>query len=232
MTLRPLDWPKLVAGLLCLHAWACTAAGEAADSSPRSTSFTLQPGQSKPCLLGDFKAGQTLRLLLSLEQASPGPGDRVTAELAALSVRVQWRQLPLAESERVAIEAEPNDRWQEANPLQLGRDVHGTADDVDYLANTNEGKRGCDWFRFEVEGREPVLVYFQLDLLDRDVSANLRVYTVDQKSAGTRLYLTGKDPMEIVHDRERERYSKHISRTFTKGTYYLEVNANHPDYIL
>ncbi len=38
--------------------------------------------------------------------------------------------------------------------------------------------------------------------------------------------------MEIVHDRERERYSKHISRTFSKGIYYLEVNANHPDYIL
>src|SRR5208337_5541298 len=147
MTLRPLDRPKLVAGLLCLHAWACAAAGEAADSSPRSTSFTLQPGKSKPCLLGDFKAAQTLRLLLSLEH-SPGPGDRVTAELAgpgiqpiskemnagdpdwfltcrppsdgpvavtltrcidssraALSVGVQWRQLPLAESERVAIEA-------------------------------------------------------------------------------------------------------------------------------
>ena len=45
-------------------------------------------------------------------------------------------------------------------------------------------------------------------------------------------YLNGKDPMEIVHDRERKRYSKHISRTFTRGTYYLEVNANHPDYIL
>ncbi len=38
--------------------------------------------------------------------------------------------------------------------------------------------------------------------------------------------------MEIVHDRERERYSKHISRTFTKGIYYLQVNANHPSYIL
>jgi cellulose synthase operon protein C len=45
-------------------------------------------------------------------------------------------------------------------------------------------------------------------------------------------YLKGKDPMEIAHDRERERYSKHISRTFSRGTYYLEVNANHPDYIL
>ena len=143
MTLRPPDWPKLVAGLLCLHAWAIAAAGETVDASPRSTSFTLEPGQSRPCLLGDLKAGQTLSLLLSLEQASPGPGDRVTAELAgpgikpirkemyegdpdwyltfrpasdgrvavtlirgndsgraALSVRVQWRQLPLAERER------------------------------------------------------------------------------------------------------------------------------------
>ena len=79
---------------------------------------------------------------------------------------------------------------------------------------------------------KPVLVYFQLDLLDRDVSANLRVYTVDAKTGGPVPYLKGKDPMEIVHDRERERYSKHISRTFTRGTYYLEVNANHPDYIL
>ena len=143
MTLRPPDWPKLVAGLLCLHAWAIAAAGETADPLPRSTSFTLQPGQSRSCLLGDLKAGQTLSLLLSLEQASPGPGDRVTAELAgpgikpirkemyagdpdwyltfrpasdgrvavtlirgndsgraSLSVRVQWRQLPLAERER------------------------------------------------------------------------------------------------------------------------------------
>ena len=226
MPLRPLEWPKLLAGLLRVHACTIAAAGDAADASPRSTSFTLEPGQSRACPLGDIEAGQTLRLLLSLEQALPGAGDRVTAELAgpgiksiskemnagdpdwflicrtssggpvavtltrgndpgraALSVAVRWRQLPLAESERLAIEAEPNNRWQEANPLQLGRDVYGTADDVDYLANTKEGKCGLDWFRFEVEGPEPVLVFFQLDLLDRDVSANLRVYTVDPKSA-------------------------------------------------
>ena len=238
--------------------------------------LTLEPGQSSQCPLGHLKAGQTLRLLLNLEQPSPGPLDRVTAELTGPGIKPISKEmhagdpdwfltcrpssdgpvavtltrgndsvrgslsvarsiggsLPLAESERTAIEAEPNDRWQDANPLQLGRDVYGTADDVDYLANTNEGKCGLDWFKFEVQSPDPVLVYFQLDLLDRDVSANLRVYTVDPKSGGTRLYLAGKDPMEIVHDRERERYSKHISRTFTRGTYYLEVNANHPDYIL
>ncbi len=55
---------------------------------------------------------------------------------------------------------------------------------------------------------------------------------MDPKTGRPEPYLKGKDPMEIVHDRERERYSKHISRTFTRGTYYLEVNANHPDYIL
>ena len=95
-----------------------------------------------------------------------------------------------------------------------------------------KGNRGSTGFGSRLPSEKPILVYFQLDLLDRDVSANLRVYTVDPKSGRPEPYLNGKDPMEIVHDRERERYSKHISRTFTRGTYYLEVNANHPDYIL
>ena len=151
---------------------------------------------------------------------------------ARLEVRVAWTHLSIPEADRAAIEAEPNDSWREANELRLGRDVYGTGDDVDYLENRAEGKTGLDWFRFEVKDDKPILVYFQLDLLDRDVSANLRVYTVDAKTGRPEPYLKGKDPMEIVHDRERERYSKHISRSFTRGTYYLEVNANHPDYIL
>jgi hypothetical protein len=151
---------------------------------------------------------------------------------AAIAVRTCWRLASYSEVEREAIEVEPNDTWQQANPLRLGRDVYGTADDVDYLDNPREGKSGLDWFRFEVKGQKPALVYFQLDLLDRDVPANLRVYTVDAKTNQVTLYRTGRDPMEIVHDRERERYSKHLSRTFPPGTYYLEVNANHPDYVL
>ncbi len=114
----------------------------------------------------------------------------------------------------------------------LGRDVYGSADDVNYLDNKQEGRAGLDWFRFEVTAKGSILVYFQLDLLDRDVSVDLRVHTVDPKTGRPEPYLRGKDPMEVVHDRERERYSKHLSRTFTRGTYYLEVNANHPDYIL
>jgi HEAT repeat protein len=150
---------------------------------------------------------------------------------ASIPVSVDWARIPLAADERAAVEAEPNDDWRHANPLILGRDVYGSADDVDYLENRDEGKSGLDWFKIEVEDMSPILVYFQLDLLDRDVSANLRLYTVG-KDGTPAPYELGKDPMEIVHDRERERYSKHISRTLTKGTYFLEVNANHPDYIL
>ncbi len=149
-----------------------------------------------------------------------------------LSVRVAWSRPVVPRGDRAAIEAEPNDTWQQANVLELGRDVYGTADDVDYLENVEEGKSGLDWFRLEVAGGKRILVYFQLDLLDRDVSANLAIYTVSATTGRPEPYLSGKDPMEIVHDRERERYSKHISRTFTPGTYYLQVNANHPDYIL
>lgn len=150
---------------------------------------------------------------------------------SALPILIDWSSLPLNKSDIPAIEAEPNNDWRHANPLILGRDVYGNADDVDYLDNPEEGRSGLDWFRIVVDSDEPILVYFQLDLLDRDVSANLRVYTVDPSGRPT-LYESGKDPMEIVHDRERERYSKHISRTFTSGTYYLQVNANHPAYIL
>jgi cellulose synthase operon protein C len=148
-----------------------------------------------------------------------------------LPIDVDWARIPLSDNDRAAFEAEPNDDWRHANPLVLGRDVYGSADDVDYLENAQEGKIGLDWFKLQIEDESPMLVYFQLDLLDRDVSANLRLHHVGSKGE-VEPYAVGKDPMEVVHDRERERYSKHISRVLPKGTYYLEVNANHPDYIL
>jgi HEAT repeat protein len=173
-------------------------------------------------------------LYLTYRPADGGPARvviRAAEGSSEIPVLVEWSRLDLPDDQAPAIEAEPNDDWRRANPLVLGRDVYGSADDVDYLENPEEGRSGLDWFRFEVDSETPVLAYFQLDLLDRDISANLRVYRVGDDGVPA-AYQAGKDPMEIVHDRERERYSKHISRTFTKGTYYFEVNANHPAYVL
>ncbi|MDG3006354.1 HEAT repeat domain-containing protein [Paludisphaera mucosa] len=156
--------------------------------------------------------------------------SKAVATAPALQVSLSWRGDGLSEDDHAALESEPNDEWGSANRLVLGRTVYGSADDVEFLDNREEGRSGLDWFRFEVESEKPVLVTFTLDLIDRDVSADLRIFTVED--GRPKVYSAGKDPMEIVHDRERERYSKNLVRTFTKGVYYLRVNANHPAYIL
>ena len=279
---RPTCRQAPLVGLWCAWLSLATVALQSAAQVQENTSLrdapgdiSLKPAQSENLALGHVKAGETYRLIITLESGTLAVADRVRVDLTGtgpdkiskdlhagdpdlylpyrpradgeprlrltrtgnsgdqpLEVRIDWSQLALAQTDRPAIEAEPNDSWRDANELRLGRDVYGTADDVDYLENPAEGKTGLDWFRFEVTDDKPILVYFQLDLLDRDVSANMRVYTGDAQTNRLTPYLNGKDPMEIVHDRERERYSKHISRSFTRGTYYLEVNANHPDYIL
>ncbi len=150
-----------------------------------------------------------------------------------LRVRVDWgRRAVESPADQAAIEAEPNDSWPTSNRLILGRPVYGSADDVDDLDHPDEGRAGLDWFRFDVPAGPPILAFFHLELLDRDVSANLRVYRLNPEGDGVELDEAGKDPTEVVHDRERERYSTHLSRTLGPGTYFVEVNANHPDYIL
>jgi hypothetical protein len=171
-----------------------------------------------------------------------------------LPIEIVLRQLPIAAHDADAFDPGPN-RLETAAPLVLGRSVYGGVDEVDYLDNRDEATRGLRWFRIDYTDDQPGLVYIYLDILDRDVSVNLRMYRKDPTTGRVHFYPakpdgsqarydpavaeSGIDPMEIIHDREgnpmrgqEERYSKHISRVLTRGTYYLEVNANHPDYIL
>jgi hypothetical protein len=164
-----------------------------------------------------------------------------------LPLSLKVREWSIPQEDRAAFEAEPNNSWKEANPLVIGRTVYGNNEDADYLDNKDErplkgyaggldnprrSRPGLDWFRFEADWEEARLVFFELDVLDRDVSVNLRTYVQDATGTGVVLFTEGKDPMEIVHDREPERYSKSITRLLEKGTYYLQVNGNHPRYIL
>ncbi|HEU5117563.1 MAG TPA: HEAT repeat domain-containing protein, partial [Isosphaeraceae bacterium] len=168
-------------------------------------------------------------------RATPGGTVRLSIQSSGSTrphlVLIEATSIPVAASERHAIEAEPNNDWQQANPLLLGRDVYGSADDVDYLHNTNEGEEGLDWYRVELTEPNDSLVFFHLDLVDRDVSADLRLFTLNDHG-GLEPFETGKDPMETIHNRERVRYSTHLSRVLSRGTYYLRVNANHPCYVL
>src|SRR5438093_2521426 len=192
---------------------------------------------------GDLRLGKTLHagdpsyfvnfrprvhgpVILRWEPSRKAPGGPPVA------ARLELRRMELSRAEQVAFEAEPNDSWQEANPLVAGRAIYGSADDIEYLDNRQEYKIGWDWFRLDFDQPEPKLVYFELDLPDRDIPLQLLFYRYNSSTNSIEPYTRGKDPMEVPHDGQKVRYSKLITRVLSKGRYYLAVLANHPFYLL
>ena len=158
--------------------------------------------------------------------------SRAHPEGPPVPLRLELRRVESSGAEQVAFEAEPNDSWQEANPLVLGRTVYGGGDDIEYLDNEQEYKIGWDWFRIDFDETEPKLVYFELDLPDRDIPLQLLFYRHNPATGSIEPYARGRDPMEVLHDGQKVRYSKFITRVLSKGRYYLAVLANHPFYLL
>ncbi|PYV04481.1 MAG: hypothetical protein DMG10_07955, partial [Acidobacteria bacterium] len=71
------------------------------------------------------------------------------------------------------LEAEPNNTWRQANPIELGKTIFATADDAPYIAVGEEREievlnRAVDWYRLEIQDPRPLLVFFEIDILDRD----------------------------------------------------------------
>ncbi|HET6383699.1 MAG TPA: HEAT repeat domain-containing protein [Armatimonadota bacterium] len=147
----------------------------------------------------------------------------------------------------VVIEAEPNDTWQQAQTVPLGGTVIGTADDRPYLIapGQNEAESlaaGADWFKFVQPDKTPKLVDFNLDILDRDVPANILVFTPG-KSGKLTPYTEGVDPVSGPHESQvgptmnengvtLNSGNKFTTRVLRQGVYYVQVSANHPAYRL
>ncbi|MGH9446032.1 MAG: HEAT repeat domain-containing protein, partial [Terriglobia bacterium] len=153
---------------------------------------------------------------------------------APVRYQVLVQRLPVSPGSFTAFGRLPDSTWQDARPMRLGYTVFGSTDEIEYLDNTQEGKNGLDWYTFTFRGPKPKLVMFDIDVLDRDVPLNLRLFKAVQSPSGTMLreYTEGKDPEEIKHDMQTQMDSKLITRVLTAGTYYLEVKANHPAYQL
>ena len=138
-----------------------------------------------------------------------------------------------------SLEEEPNDRWEDANPIALGHTVFGTADDVPYIPvpGTNagaalEGNTGVDWFRFEFTEARPKLVLFQVDLMERDnIPVDVAVFRVQR---GGRCRTTrGRTRWRCRTKCRRCPETNSLTRILRgSGTYYIRVRANHPEYKL
>ncbi|MBS1834274.1 MAG: hypothetical protein JST65_16275, partial [Acidobacteria bacterium] len=136
------------------------------------------------------------------------------------------------------VKREPNNTWQQANSIPLGAVVFASADENPYLPfeNTPRPKDPMgeqDWYRFEFTEAKPKLVYFQVELMERDhLPVDVAVFRVgaDGKAAP---YFEGEDPVALPHEVQALPGNKFTARVLKdRGTYYVCVRANHPEYKL
>ena len=154
----------------------------------------------------------------------------------AIGYRVELRALNLSAADAVQIAPNTARDWQHASPMVLGKTVFGTADDIEYLYNTEEGKNGWQWLTFEYNDPTPKLVFFEFDLLDRDVPCTLKLFRQENGPQGLHLveYKYGIDPTEIRHDDQYDELVgfKFLTRVLNSGKYFLSMKANHPRWSL
>jgi hypothetical protein len=147
-------------------------------------------------------------------------------EAASGKYRLQINELPASTS----IEQEPNNRWHDANPIALGQTVFGSADEHYLTGATDEDD--ADWYRIEFDAPSPKLVFFQIELMERD---NLPVDVSVHRVAGGKAvaFNEGEDPVTLPHEVQALPGNKFTTRILKeKGTYYIRVRANHPEYKL
>ena len=159
----------------------------------------------------------------------------IQATAASGNYALQVNQWPLS----ALVKSGPNHRWEDAQEIPLGKTIFASGDDVEYIPvpgtprrATVEDPEGEDWYKFEFSEAAPKLVFFQVDLMERDfIPVNVSVYRlVDGKP---KAFFEGEDPVTLPHEVQALPGNKFTPRLLSeRGTYYIAVRANHPAYKL
>jgi hypothetical protein len=160
---------------------------------------------------------------------------RVRAIDAQGVYKLQVNRWPLTQQ----VKSGPNHDWQHAMFIPLGKTVFASDDDAEYIPLPGTARRsvaenpdGEDWYKFEFQETTPKLVFFQIELMDRDqLPVNISVYRL----AGGKLseYFEGEDPVTLPHEVQALPGNKFTPRILKdSGTYYIAVRARHPEYKL
>jgi HEAT repeats len=132
-----------------------------------------------------------------------------------------------------------NHTWQEATPIALGQLVTSTGDEAEYIPMPGTSRREIvtasaaeHWYRFTFDSPRPKLVFFQLELMDRDdVPVDVALFRiVDGKPQE---YTEGQDPVAQPHEVQALPGNQFAPRILREaGAYYLRVRVNHPEFKL
>jgi hypothetical protein len=133
----------------------------------------------------------------------------------------------------------PSHRWQDAQTVPLGATVFASGDDEEYIPLQGTARKAildrsatADWYKIDFSADTPKLVFFQVDLTERDqIPVKVAVY----RAAGGKLqeYFEGEDPVTFPHEVQALAGNKFTPRILKeKGAYYISVEAGHPEYKL
>ena len=166
--------------------------------------------------------------------ASTGAAElRVAAEGASAEAATTCRSID-GRSPR-----EPTTRGRTRHPIALGQLVTAASDELEYLPLPGTSRQdivstpaGEHWYRFEFDSPRPKLVFFQVELTDRDdIPADVSLFRVN--AGKLEEYTEGQDPVAQPHEVQALPGNKFAPRILRQaGTYYVRVRANHPEFKL
>src|SRR5215470_6714499 len=104
------------------------------------------------------------------------------------------------------VKSVPAGRWQDAVKIQLGQTVFASGDDENYVPLPGTPRRtaatrtaSTDWYEFEFTSATPKLVFFQVDLMERDqIPVDVAVYRL--VNGKPEEYFEGEDPVTLPHE--------------------------------
>jgi hypothetical protein len=190
--------------------------------------LTLQPRATGP-------------VTVSLSPSSTGHDPEISATLSKILQVSADLSSKSATAKRGVIAAAPNDTWQTAQPFELGQTIFGSDDERPYAPSKSEDAyaamlKGFQWFRFTFREKDPRLVYFVLNVTDRDVPLDVDIFQKGKDSSGQPdvvPFTTGEFVYQVEATQNYPGLYKFRTRILQPGQeYYVRVAANHPAYQL
>jgi len=145
------------------------------------------------------------------------------------------------DGKRGVIAASPNGSWQEAQAFELGQTIFGSDDERPYAPSKIEDGyaamvKGFQWFRFTFRDKQPRLVYFVLNVTDRDVPLDVDIFQLGKDLNGNSdavPFTDGEFTYQVEATQNYPGLYKFRTRILQPGhEYYIRVSANHPSYQL
>ena len=124
-----------------------------------------------------------LDLYMTVQPRAAGP---ITVSLSSSGsipeIAASSRRIITEAGAPAVIAAAPNGTWQTAQPFEFGQTIYGSDDERPYAPSrrakmaTRRWSKGFQWFKFTFKGEKPRLVYFVLNVTDRDVPLDVDIF--------------------------------------------------------